>query len=81
MASEWDDDHEAHSKMLVELAARVYQERHGTLVDINKPEYVEIEIRHDGTVIWIHVDGITRFRACRIKHPVVINDHRPEGDK
>jgi hypothetical protein len=82
LASEWDDEqqHEAHSEMLAKLAARVYEERHGTLVDINEPEHVEIEIHHDGTVIWIHVDGITRLRACRIKHPVVINDHRLKGN-
>lgn len=52
-------------------------EMHGTLVDINAPEDVQIEVRYDGSVVWIHVDGITRLRICRIKHPVEIVDHRP----
>jgi len=51
-------------------------EEHGTLVDINEPDYVEVQIDWAGKVIWVHVDGITRLRACRIKNPIIISDER-----
>lgn len=35
--------------------------------DITAPEHgVQIQIRDDSTVLWIHVDGITVLRICRI---------------
>jgi len=46
--------------------------------DITAPDNVQIEIRDDGTVIWIHVEGSTRLRICKIKNLQVL-DHR--GDK
>lgn len=43
--------------------------------DITAPEYpVEVEIRSDGKVLWVHVDGITVLRICQMKHPVQIID-------
>lgn len=45
------------------------------MVDISEPEAVQIQIRADGKVIWINVDGICRFRACRIKE-LEITDER-----
>lgn len=89
MSSEWDDEkekeHEAHAEMLAQLSKKLHdareKERHGTLLDITEPEYVQIEIDWEGKVVWIHVDGISRLRACRIKHPVEIVDHRPERHK
>ena len=37
------------------------------LLDITKPEHgVQIQIRDDGKVIWVHVDGITVLRICQI---------------
>jgi hypothetical protein len=44
--------------------------------DITAPEHgVEIEIREDGTVIWVHVNGVTALRICRIPY-LVLTDHR-----
>ena len=49
---------------------------HGTLLDITEPDYVEIQIDWEGKTIWVHVDGITRLRACRIRNPIIISDER-----
>lgn len=41
----------------------------GQLLDITKPEHgVEVQIREDGAVVWVNVDGICRFRACQIHY-------------
>jgi len=37
---------------------------------------VEIEVKDDGAVIWVHTDGRTVLRICRITDEVIINDHR-----
>jgi len=50
---------------------------HGELLDINTPEHCEIEIREDGKVVWISIDGLTKVRICRIKN-LYITDNRPE---
>lgn len=48
-------------------------------LDITAPEHgVEIEIRDDGKVIWIHVDGITALRICQVPL-IVMTDHRDQG--
>jgi hypothetical protein len=48
----------------------------GQLLDITEPENgVEVEIRADGTVLWVHVDGVTVLRICRIQTSVSVNDH------
>ena len=44
-------------------------------IDVTAPSLVEIEIRSDGKVIWIHVDGFTLLRACRIEN-LEIKDNR-----
>ena len=36
------------------------------MLDITAPNHVEIEIKDDGKVVWINVDGICRCRLCRI---------------
>lgn len=36
------------------------------LLDITGPVIVQIQIRNDGDVIWINVDGMCRMRICRI---------------
>jgi DNA-binding protein YbaB len=38
---------------------------------------VEIEIRDDGKVVWVHINGQTEFRACEIEE-VHITDNRKE---
>lgn len=48
------------------------------MMDLTAPQDVEIEIRHDGKVVWVHVEGVTKLRACRIVNLQVI-DHRNEG--
>lgn len=32
--------------------------------DITEPQNVEIQIRNDGKVIWVNVDGICVLRIC-----------------
>jgi hypothetical protein len=49
----------------------------GDMLDVTAPEWVQIEISHDGKVVWVHVNGITLFRACRIQHTVEVEDKRP----
>jgi hypothetical protein len=36
------------------------------MVDVSEPKMVEVQIRADGKVVWVNVDGVCRFRACRI---------------
>ena len=43
-------------------------------LDITEPQSVEIQIRNDGKVIWINIDGACVFRACRIKELSVIDE-------
>jgi len=43
--------------------------------DFTEPEIVEILIRNDGNVVWVNVDGICKFRACKI-HLLEVNDER-----
>jgi hypothetical protein len=53
-----------------------WKEREAKMQDITAPEHgVEIEIREDGTVIWVHVNGVTALRICRIPY-LVLTDHR-----
>jgi hypothetical protein len=38
------------------------------MIDITNPDHrVEIQIRGDGQVIWVNVDGICRLRICQIE--------------
>lgn len=48
------------------------------MLDITAPEGVEVVIKEDGKVIWVNVDGICRFRSCRIKVLDVV-DKRPSS--
>lgn len=42
-------------------------------LDITEPEYtVEIEYDQDRHVLYVHVDGMTALRICRMKtHPIL----------
>lgn len=42
------------------------------MLDITAPEHVEVEIqnRPNGNVLYIHVDGITVLRICRVKSEI-----------
>jgi hypothetical protein len=49
---------------------------HGELLDITAPKFgVEVEIREDGKVLWVHVDGVSVLRICQIDR-LEVNDHR-----
>ena len=45
------------------------------MIDITAPEVAEIQIRWDGAVIWVNVDGRCVLRCCRIGK-LVVNDDR-----
>lgn len=50
---------------------------HGDLKDITAPKVVQIEIRNDGSVLWVNVDGKCALRCCRIGE-LTIKDNRPK---
>lgn len=43
--------------------------------DVTAPEIVQIQIRGDGTVVWVNINGECALRACRIKN-LVLEDCR-----
>jgi hypothetical protein len=45
-------------------------------LDITAPNHsVQIEIREDGQVIWVNIDGVCALRVCRIPK-LELNDSR-----
>ena len=51
-------------------------------MDITAPEgEVQVQIRADGKVLWIHVEGVTVLRVCRIEGGLKIDDARAEDPK
>lgn len=51
------------------------------MVDITSPRTVQVQIRSDGKVIWINVDGMCRLRCCQIEHLDVEDDRKPSAIK
>lgn len=52
------------------------KQRHilGNLLDIYAPEEgVQVEIRADGKVLWVSVDGSTALRICKIPQIDVVD--------
>lgn len=47
------------------------------MVDITGPEVVEVVIRHDGTVVWVNVDGVCRLRCSKAK-TLIVEDQRTD---
>lgn len=45
------------------------------MLDITGADEVEILIRNDGKVIWININSVCVFRACKIKN-LILNDRR-----
>lgn len=45
-------------------------------VDITEPGYVEVLVSNDGKIVWVNVDGICRFRACRIKQLTIRDEFK-----
>lgn len=39
----------------------------GQMLDITGPELCEIQVRQDGKVIWVNVDGRCVLRVCQIE--------------
>jgi hypothetical protein len=56
---------------------RMLINKDGNMFDVTAPEWVQVEISPTGDVVWVHCNGITLFRACRIRNPVEIVDNRP----
>ena len=48
------------------------------MTDITNPDHVEIQIRHDGRVVWVNVNGICRLRCCMVENLELI-DERSEN--
>lgn len=46
-----------------------------SVVDISAPECLEVEIREDGKVVWINIDGLCVFRSCQIGE-LLLKDNR-----
>jgi hypothetical protein len=47
------------------------------MIDITAPSLAEIQIRSDGAVLWINVDGVCRLRICGLKPAnLILNDER-----
>ncbi len=44
--------------------------------DITGAESVQVQIRSDGKVIWVNVDGACVLRICRIRQGVELQDDR-----
>lgn len=50
------------------------------LVDITAPKgVVHVQIRGDGTVLWVNVDGVCRLRVCQILR-LELDDERNNPD-
>ncbi len=47
----------------------------GETVDVTAPKIVQIQIRNDGKVVWINVDGLCVLRCCQIGE-IHIEDER-----
>lgn len=48
------------------------------VLDVTAPQAVEIQISANGKVLWVNVDGILAFRACRIE-TLTVEDSRRKG--
>lgn len=46
------------------------------MLDITGAEIVDLDVREDGKVIWVNVDGICRLRICKISGEVNVTDRR-----
>ena len=52
----------------------------GQMLDITGSEFVHIQIRNDGKVIWVHtLEGMTILRVCQIER-LEIRDDRSTGE-
>jgi len=49
------------------------------MLDITGANTVELQVRGDGKVVWVNVDGVCALRICRIDE-VIVNDERLESE-
>jgi hypothetical protein len=49
------------------------------MIDIARPEHVEVHISADAKTLWVNVDGTCRLRAGRIESLTLINDADPSS--
>ena len=47
----------------------------GTMLDVTEPDILEVLVDRRGRRVWINVEGVCMFRACKIRELVV----RDEG--
>lgn len=45
-------------------------------LDVTGASAVEVQIRQDGKVLWVNVDGFCALRVCRIDN-LTVEDNRP----
>ncbi len=45
------------------------------MLDVARPDAIEVEVSEDGTTMWVHVNGVTLLRASHIGR-LFITDHR-----
>ncbi len=50
-------------------------------LDITEPQIVEILIRRDGKVLWVNIDGMCVFRACRIKTLSIVDERKTNDER
>jgi len=48
------------------------------MLDITGANTVELQVRGDGKVVWVNVDGVCALRICRIDE-VIVNDEREDA--
>jgi hypothetical protein len=49
----------------------------GDMLDITAPKGVQVQIRADGKVLWVNVDGKCVLRCCQIE-VLDVDDARPD---
>lgn len=50
----------------------------GEMMDITAPKGVQVQIREDGKVLWVNVDGMCVLRCCQIE-VLDVEDNRDTG--
>lgn len=50
----------------------------GPQIDVVSPEIVQVEVRRDGEVVWVNVDGVCRLRISTPKQVTIID---PRGEE
>lgn len=45
-----------------------------SMIDITGAEIVEVQVRSDGKVLWVNIDGICRLRVNQINHLKILKE-------